>query len=96
MIANVSCSAYRKMKQVLQMYRQGHIKPPPIKVFDASKIGEAYRYFSLRERIGKVIESLENPAMQIQVGPPYHRRSDLWNILVSLIKELYSLHRQNT
>ncbi|KAI0172944.1 KR-domain-containing protein [Hypoxylon sp. FL1284] len=42
-------------KDVFGMYRSGEIKPPPIKVFDVGEIAQAYRYFLLKEWIGKVV-----------------------------------------
>ncbi|KAI3330930.1 KR domain-containing protein [Ustulina deusta] len=45
------------LKEVLQMCRVGEIKPSPIATFDVSEIGQAYRCFSLKDRIGKVVVS---------------------------------------
>lgn len=49
------------VRDVLEMYRSGEIRPVPITTFDISEIAEAYRYFSSKERIGKVALSLEDP-----------------------------------
>ncbi|KAI0971896.1 polyketide synthase-like protein [Xylaria arbuscula] len=55
--------------EVLQLYRIGEIKTGPIRAFDISNIGDAYRYFSSNERIGKVVVTLENPESLIPFAP---------------------------
>ncbi|KAI0895264.1 putative polyketide synthase [Annulohypoxylon nitens] len=61
-----------KMKEALEWYRSGHVKLGPSTVFDVTDIAQAYRYFSSKDRIGKVVISLENPQSPIQVvGPKY-------------------------
>lgn len=52
------------------MYRSGEIRLVPITTFDVSEIAEAYRYFSSKERIGKVVVSLENPKSLLNVSQP--------------------------
>ncbi|KAA8565456.1 hypothetical protein EYC84_009316 [Monilinia fructicola] len=59
----------RISKEALQLYRSGHAKPGPIAKFDVSEISQAFRHFSLRDRIGKVVVSLENPESQVPVAP---------------------------
>ncbi|KAI1775109.1 polyketide synthase-like protein [Hypoxylon cercidicola] len=49
------------VKDALEMYRSGEIRSVPITIFDVSEIAEAYRFFSSKERIGKVVISLEDP-----------------------------------
>lgn len=56
------------MKEVLDLYRAGGIQPMPIKVFDVSDISEAYRYFSSKDRVGKIVVSLNNPRSRVHVG----------------------------
>ncbi|KAI1355392.1 polyketide synthase-like protein [Xylaria sp. FL0043] len=58
------------IKEVFQLYRSKAIQPVPIKSFDVAEIARAYRYFSSKERIGKVIVSLENEDSLVQVAPP--------------------------
>uniref|UniRef100_A0A8H7NCH8 Carrier domain-containing protein n=1 Tax=Bionectria ochroleuca TaxID=29856 RepID=A0A8H7NCH8_BIOOC len=58
-----------KTKEALELYRSGQVKPVPIATFDISKISQAYRFFSGRNRIGKVVVSLENPQSLIPVMP---------------------------
>lgn len=57
------------MVETLELYRAGHIKPPPFQVFDVAKIMQAYRYFASTSRVGKVIISLENPQSRVPVAP---------------------------
>lgn len=59
----------RLMVETLDLYRAGHIKPPPLKVFDVANIAQAYRYFAGTSRVGKVVISLENPQSRIPVAP---------------------------
>ncbi|CAG9942769.1 unnamed protein product [Clonostachys rosea f. rosea IK726] len=66
---------YRKtyismVKEILSMYRSGKIKPVPIMEFDVSEISQAYRFFSSKDRVGKVVISLENLNSIIKVMPP--------------------------
>ncbi|KAI1499776.1 polyketide synthase [Biscogniauxia marginata] len=56
-------------KEVLEMYRSGQINPTPIATFDISDISHAFRHFSAKDRIGKVVVSLENPNSQISAAP---------------------------
>lgn len=78
MYANRDVLTTRKAKEVLGLYRAGHIKPVPIRTFDCGDVGQAYRYFSARERIGKVVVSLENPKTLVSV------RSPVFSILVNV------------
>ncbi|GAW19307.1 hypothetical protein ANO14919_087930 [Xylariales sp. No.14919] len=57
------------VKDVLELYRSGQIKPVPITTFDVSEITEAYRYFSSKARVGKIVVSLENPNSLLTVTP---------------------------
>ncbi|KAI8945258.1 polyketide synthase-like protein [Xylaria longipes] len=57
------------VRDVLEMYRSGEIRLVPITTFDVSEIAEAYRYFSSKERIGKVVVSLEDPESLLDVAP---------------------------
>ncbi|KAF7863846.1 hypothetical protein EAF04_006811 [Stromatinia cepivora] len=59
----------RISKEALKLYRSGHAKPGPIAKFDVSEIAQAFRHFSLRERIGKVVVSLENSESRVPVAP---------------------------
>ncbi|KAJ8119174.1 hypothetical protein ONZ43_g3832 [Nemania bipapillata] len=62
-----------KMHRVLEMFRSGCLKPIPTTVFDVANIIPAYRYFSTRDRIGKIVISLEDPSSQITVAPPSYQ-----------------------
>ncbi|TGJ84628.1 hypothetical protein E0Z10_g4132 [Xylaria hypoxylon] len=57
------------VKDVLELYRSGQIEPVPITTFDVSEISQAYRYFSSKDRIGKIVVSLENPNSLLTVAP---------------------------
>ncbi|KAI1142779.1 polyketide synthase [Hypoxylon sp. FL0543] len=58
-----------KMREVLDLYRSKQIKPAPITVFDVGDIVQAYRHFSTKDRIGKIVISLENPMSLIPAVP---------------------------
>ncbi|KAI2465977.1 putative polyketide synthase [Annulohypoxylon bovei var. microspora] len=62
-----------KMKEALEWHRSGHVKLGPMTVFDIADIAQAYRYFSSKDRIGKVVVSLENSQSRIQVVEPKYR-----------------------
>lgn len=55
------------MKEALELYRSGNMKLLPVTTFDIGDISQAYRFFSTKDRVGKVVISLEDPASQIQV-----------------------------
>ena len=59
----------RLMAESLQLYRAGEIKPLPAKVFDVTQVSPAYRFFANKDRIGKVVISMENPKARIPVAP---------------------------
>lgn len=48
---------------------------PPIRTFDVSDIGQAYRFFSNRSRVGKVVISLDNPSAIVQAVPARYSAS---------------------
>ncbi|KAI1465640.1 polyketide synthase-like protein [Daldinia caldariorum] len=61
-----------KIKEIVKLYRSGQIKPAPITKFDIAETYEAFRYFSTKDRIGKVVVSLENHNSNIPIVPaPY-------------------------
>lgn len=57
-----------KIKETLELFRAKAIKAVPITTFDISAISRAYRYFSARDRIGKVVVSFTNPKSVIPVS----------------------------
>ncbi|KAJ8132654.1 hypothetical protein O1611_g971 [Lasiodiplodia mahajangana] len=60
----------RLTREALDLYRSGHVKPVPTTEFDVSRISEAYRYFSSRDRVGKVVISLQDDNAHVPVMPP--------------------------
>ncbi|KAL2862206.1 type I polyketide synthase [Aspergillus lucknowensis] len=59
--------------EVMTLYREGKITPPgPIKRFDISETTQAFRYFSSRSRMGKVVINFERDDAEIQVQPRKH------------------------
>ncbi|KAI0532874.1 polyketide synthase [Xylaria digitata] len=62
----------RLLIETLDLYRAGDIVPPPMKVFDITQVAQAYRYFGNKDRVGKVVISMENPQSAVPVAPaPY-------------------------
>ncbi|KAH7316948.1 polyketide synthase-like protein [Stachybotrys elegans] len=58
------------VKDVLELYRLKEIQPVPVTTFDVSDVSSAYRYFSSKDRIGKIVISLEDPNSLLTVAPP--------------------------
>ncbi|KAG4220523.1 hypothetical protein PC116_g30998, partial [Phytophthora cactorum] len=59
----------RLMVETLQLYRAGEIRPLPMRVFDSSRVAQAYQYFSNKDRVGKVVISFEDPRARVPVAP---------------------------
>ncbi|KAF2177784.1 polyketide synthase [Zopfia rhizophila CBS 207.26] len=58
------------MVETLELYRSGAHQPVPIKIFDVSEVSHAYQYFaSNKDRVDKVVISLENPQASVPVVP---------------------------
>lgn len=62
-------SAHRMVADVLKMYRSGEIAPVPMRCFLVSEVVQAYRFFSSKDRIGKVTISLEDDQVRVPVTP---------------------------
>ncbi|KAL8735750.1 MAG: hypothetical protein Q9166_000613 [cf. Caloplaca sp. 2 TL-2023] len=58
-----------KSREALELYRSGAVMPVPIKTFDVSEITQAYRQFSQKNMVGKIVISLENPQSIIKAVP---------------------------
>ncbi|KAI1123051.1 putative polyketide synthase [Nemania abortiva] len=61
-----------KIDEVLALFRAGEIEQLPTTTFGVSNISHAYRHFSSRDHIGKVIVSFEDRNAQIPVSPPQY------------------------
>ena len=59
----------RLMVETLELYRAGKIQSPPIKVFDVTQLSQAYRFFANKDRVGKVVISMEDPQALVPVAP---------------------------
>ncbi|KAI1278192.1 putative polyketide synthase [Xylaria sp. FL0933] len=64
---------YGLIAEVMVLYREGKIQPPPIATFDIADIAQAYRYFNNKDRIGKVVVSMENPLSRVPVAPSKYK-----------------------
>jgi hypothetical protein len=54
------------MAQVLQYYKEGHIKPiAPIRVFPAQDISDAFRYMQSGKHMGKIVISMPDDPTKI-------------------------------
>ncbi|KAI8963504.1 polyketide synthase [Daldinia sp. FL1419] len=62
-----------KMREVFDLYRSGKIRPIPISTFDVGEIIHAFRHFADKNRIGKVVISLENPQSRIPTIPARYK-----------------------
>ncbi|CAD6441950.1 228653fb-a531-47f2-9fd6-a60750073651 [Sclerotinia trifoliorum] len=58
------------LQESVQLYRDGKIwQDAPLKTFDASQVVQAFNYFSLGTRIGKIAISFQNPNSMIKLAP---------------------------
>ncbi|KAI1817433.1 polyketide synthase [Poronia punctata] len=57
------------MVETLELYRTKEILPLPMTVFDVSQISQAYRYFLNKDRVGKVVISMEDAQARVPVAP---------------------------
>ncbi|KAH6603842.1 polyketide synthase [Trichoderma cornu-damae] len=64
---------YNYTAEVIELYRAGIIKASPITTFDVAEIGQAYRYFGNKDRVGKVVISMEDPKSLVQVAPAFYQ-----------------------
>jgi len=58
-----------KFREGVELYRNKKVSAPPIRSFDVSEIGQAYRFFNQRSRIGKVVVSLEDSNSIVRAVP---------------------------
>ncbi|TGJ85565.1 hypothetical protein E0Z10_g3197 [Xylaria hypoxylon] len=59
----------RLLAETLELYRAGEIKELPMKVFDITQVAQAYRYFGNKDRVGKVVISMEDPQARVPSSP---------------------------
>ncbi|KAI9781322.1 MAG: Type I Iterative PKS [Peltula sp. TS41687] len=60
----------RLLRELMSLYRERKIKPfSPLRVFDASEVSQAFRYFSSKNRMGKIAISFENGESVVPVLP---------------------------
>ncbi|KAI0120147.1 polyketide synthase [Nemania sp. FL0031] len=59
----------RLLVETLQFYRAGKIRELPMKVFDITQVSQAYRFFGNKNRVGKVVISMEDPQARVPVVP---------------------------
>lgn len=59
----------RLMVETLQLYRAGEIQALPMEVFDVTRVSQAYRLFSNKDRVGKVVISMENSQARVPAAP---------------------------
>ncbi|RYP54379.1 hypothetical protein DL768_000796 [Monosporascus sp. mg162] len=64
---------YGLIADALELYRAGKVKPPPIATFDVSEIAQAYRYFNNKDRVGKVVISMENQQSRVPTAPAQYK-----------------------
>lgn len=59
----------RLIVETLQLYRAGDIQALPMEVFDVMQVSQAYRFFANKDRVGKVVISMEDPQARVPVAP---------------------------
>ncbi|KAF6518002.1 hypothetical protein HZS61_002080 [Fusarium oxysporum f. sp. conglutinans] len=62
----------RLISETIQLYRDGAIQPPPIKVFDVSQVAQAYRSFLSKDLVVKIVISMEDQQARGPVSPPLY------------------------
>lgn len=58
----------RLMAETLELYRAKEIQPLPIEVFDVSQIVTAYKQLANKDRVGKIVVSLEDEHAYVPVS----------------------------
>lgn len=72
---------YRLLYRSVELLREGKIKAvSPLKVFPASDISQAFRYFSQSSRIGKVAVSFEQ-----ELNIPVSRRRSMISHTIEML-----------
>ena len=79
------------MDETLKLYRSGEIQTPPIKVFPVTEISQAYRYFAGKDRVGKVVISMENPQARVPVSES--RKLEQFSQHIFLTRVIFNLGR---
>ena len=59
----------RLMLEALQLYRSGKVRALPMEVFDVTRVSQAYRLFSNKDRVGKIVISMEDPQARVPAAP---------------------------
>ena len=54
------------MRELLELFGSGELRPPPMTVFPASKVMEAFRFFSQARHIGKIVLDLRDPDLDVR------------------------------
>ena len=54
------------MAELLDLFAAGEIPPPPVTVFPAGQVAEAFRYFSDAQHIGKIALDLRDPHLSLR------------------------------
>jgi acyl transferase domain-containing protein/NADPH:quinone reductase-like Zn-dependent oxidoreductase/NAD(P)-dependent dehydrogenase (short-subunit alcohol dehydrogenase family)/acyl carrier protein len=60
--------ARQMMDELLQMFTAGEIKPPPVRLFAASQVADAFHHFSQGRHIGKIAIDLRDPDAEVHRG----------------------------
>ena len=69
--------------EALELYRSGTLQTAPVSVFDSSEVIQAYQFFiSNKDRIGKVVLSLENPHASVPVSDDRNDNRDALELTI--------------
>ncbi|RYO91778.1 hypothetical protein DL766_002416 [Monosporascus sp. MC13-8B] len=56
-----------RFEETLELCLSGQIEPLPLTVYKAANISQAYRYFSTKDRVGKVVVTIEDADNRVSV-----------------------------
>jgi len=56
--------------ELLELFGRGAITPPPIRVFPAAQVKDAFRHMAQAKHSGKIVVSMQDPSLRIAPAPP--------------------------
>ena len=57
------------MDELIALFASGEIAPPPLTVFPAGQVTDAFRYFAQGKHIGKIVVDMRDPDAAVRAAP---------------------------
>ena len=57
------------MDELIALFASGELAPPPLTVFPASQVTEAFRHFASGKHIGKIVVDMRDPEVPVRAAP---------------------------